>query len=571
MPRPSITSVYEDFIWSGGQESLAKRLYGNPPIAFGGSSQRLLDLLGEYDKVGWHSYERMKKLKGSLTRINKDLGIHTPKVRFNIENMHQGAIEAAHQSVVLGGPAFILNKAATAERIASIDSSAEHRFSPFFCVADYDVVQNELTHMRTPLMGSGGTLVTLPVPEGFEFSPVSVVPLPEYSWYEQAEEAIREGYRPMFKNLDGATRVLFEERLEMALTIIRDAFVNTRTLGSWATRIIGHLLNIHGNLGLPILPASDSEIRELWALGMEILLERENRKKLVRIHGQASDEIESYGYETGIGIRTEDYVPFYYECAEEPCNRSRTELSYKDGGGHATLEGRCPTCGERIQIEVDATSPDLSEVCHDLSPRVDTRQMIIDTSLPVLAHAGGPGETAYYAQVIPVAKELGLPFPLYVKYPRLYYNTPWNESLANDLQKKGCSVLHSGEMFKLLGKVSRLRSKGRIEEMNDELRSLASVIKKTYNDLNSSLERLITKIEQEAHSSEEDLQMRLDLERYLSWTYGAYAEGKSSQESSWAWMDWAINSGFADLFGPYQRAYIEGMKHGATYFVNFIV
>ena len=43
------------------------------------------------------------------------------------------------------------------------------------------------------------------------------------------------------------------------------------------------------------------------------------------------------------------------------------------------------------------------------------------------------------------------------------------------------------------------------------------------------------------------------------------------QESSWSWIDWAINSGFADLFGPYQRAYVGPMKNGSTVFVNFTI
>ncbi|MFW9921324.1 MAG: bacillithiol biosynthesis BshC, partial [Candidatus Thorarchaeota archaeon] len=526
MPRPSITTVYEDFIWLNEEVELAERLYGTPPKTFGGNSERMIKLLAAYEKTGWHSADRMKKLQKTLLRINKELGTLTPKVKGNIENLHRGAIEAAHQSAILGGPTFILNKGATAERIASFNSTEEHPLSPFFCIADYDIVQNELTHMRTPLMGSGGTLMSIPIPEGFEYSPVSVIPLPEYSWFEQVEEDIRSGYRPMFKNLEGNTRFLFEERLETSLMIIRSAFVNTKTLGAWATRILGHLFNIQGNLGLPLLPASDKEIRELWALGMELLLQKDNRLKLIEIHGQATELIQNRGYETGIGSRSDEYVPFYYECTSESCNRSRTELSYIDKGTQALLQGRCPSCGDILEIEVDAFAPDLSDVCHDLSPRVDTRQMIIDTSLPILAHAGGPGETAYYAQVIPVAKELNYPFPLYVKYPRIYYNTPWNESLAKELKEKEHPVLHNGEMFKPLGKVSRFRGKDRIDDMNEQLHQLASIIKDTHGILNASLKQLTTRIETDP--SEDNLQEKVDLERYLSWVYGQYAEGKMS-------------------------------------------
>ncbi|MHA2146962.1 MAG: hypothetical protein ACXAB0_16065, partial [Candidatus Thorarchaeota archaeon] len=65
--------------------------------------------------------------------------------------------------------------------------------------------------------------------------------------------------------------------------------------------------------------------------------------------------------------------------------------------------------------------------------------------------------------------------------------------------------------------------------------------------------------------------LKIDLERYLSWTFGQFAENKLGQESSWSWIEWAINSGFSDLFGPYERAFVGPMKNGATAFVNFSI
>ncbi len=571
MSRESITTVYQEYIWSQSYTDLAKKLYATPPITFGQNHERLLQVLSEYQKMDWHSDERMNRMKVALTKINRNLGCLTPKVKKNIENIYQGAIESAHQSVVLGGPAYILNKAATAERSATLNSTEERTFSPFFCVADYDIVQNELTHIRTPLFGSNGTLVSIPVPEGYEYSPVSALPLPDYQWYEEAEEDIRAGYRPMFKILEPHVKMLFQERLEGILTVIRSSFVKTKTLGEWALHILAQLFNVHGNLGIPILNASEPDIREIWALGMETLLNNDTRKKFIAMHADATSIIDANGFETGIGDRPDGYVPFYYECDSETCHRSRTELEYVEQGNSAILRGKCQSCGEVIEIEVSANDPDLSDIAHRLSPRVDTRQLIIDTSLPILAHAGGPGETAYYAQVIPAARELGYPFPLYVKYPRVFYNTPWNEDLGKELKEFDIPVLRDSEMFKAMGKVTRFRNKGRIEEMNIQLAELSSVISSTYNRLNESLEQLASKIDAEEKPSEDDLQLKLQLERYLSWVYGQYAPGKSAQESSWAWVDWALNAGLADLFGPYQRAYVEGMKHGATLFVNFAI
>jgi hypothetical protein len=166
------------------------------------------------------------------------------------------------------------------------------------------------------------------------------------------------------------------------------------------------------------------------------------------------------------------------------------------------------------------------------------RQLIVDTVLPIVAHVGGGGETAYYAQVIPIAKALPAPFPAFLKYPRAYFNTPWNESLAGVLK----------------------------------VRSLLSVILESHQTLNASLEDL-RKQRKTANGDElkELLGTILNVERYLSWVFGQYAENKLGQEASWSWVEWMLNSGVHDLFGPYRRAYVPNLKNGATLFVNFSV
>ncbi|MHA1636446.1 MAG: bacillithiol biosynthesis protein BshC [Candidatus Thorarchaeota archaeon] len=570
--KPSVTEVYQEFIWSIGSQELASKLYDNPPITLGGLHENIPSLLEHYKSIGWHSEYRLQQIRKTLTRVNRRLGWLTPKVKKNIEILTQGAVEAAHQSVVIGGPSFILNKAVTAERIAALNSTEENPLAPFYCIADYDIVQNELTHMRTPLMGSGGNLISIPVPKGYEYSPVSVIPLPEYAWYEKVEDDIRQGYRAIFKVLEGNTRTLFDERLEYSMKVLKSGFVNSSTLGEWAQYIIGRLINIEGDLGIPILPASDTEIRALWALGMELLLKEDVHEKFLKVHAEATEIITSSAYETGAGSRGANYVPFYYECPEESCNRSRTELSYKIDGSNILLEGKCPTCGQILQIETSRNDPTLQQHSKFLSPRVDTRQLIIDTTLPIVAHVGGPGETAYYAQVIPIAKELEYPFPMFVKYPRVFFNTPWNEDLAKLLKERELPVLHGSDLFRPMGKVSRFRKKGRFEEMNEMLQELSNFISQSYTELNKSLDGMTSEISAtEGKVSEDKLQEKLDLERYLSWTFGQYAVNKRAQESSWSWIEWVCNSGFSDIFGPYIRAYVPEMKNGATLFVNFSV
>lgn len=569
---PSVNSIYHDFIWKGENEKLAERLYSSPPITLDGFAERAASLRDQYTSTLWHIDEKMDLLEKTLISSNRELGSLTPKVKSSISNLTLGAVESAHQTVVLGGPAYILNKPITAKRIADLCAEKDVNLSTYFCVADYDIVQPELTNIRIPVFGQGGTLVSIPVPQGFEHSPVNVLPLPEHEWYNQIEEEIRNSYRPMFKAIEGASRNLFEERLEQALSITRWSYNNAATLGDWVKRILGRLFNVEGNLGVPLVSASDPEIRELLTEGLEFLLARENREMFLKTVDQITTDISDAGFNPGMRRRAQDYVPFYYECTNKECNSSRIELHYEDQGNIAMLTGKCPSCSEHIEIETSSDSPYLGEVAKYLSLRVDSRQMVIDTIIPTVVHVGGPGEAAYYSQVIPAAQAMSIPFPLFVRYPRVYFNTPWNEELAKKLEEKDNTVLHRRDMFSLSGKVSRFRKKNRFDEMNESLSDLNSLILETHAQLNQELSDLEIKIA--AASGNEIgylLNHKLDIERYLSWTFGQFAHGKLGQESSWSWIEWAINSGFRDLLGPYERAYVGPMKNGATLFVNFTV
>ncbi|MFX1368365.1 MAG: bacillithiol biosynthesis BshC [Promethearchaeota archaeon] len=565
----TIAKAYQDFIWRGELSSLATNLYDTPVILLGGIKERVSKVLQEYRRTSWHTSEKKKAVQDALIASNKRLGSLTPQVQGTIESLFGAAIEAAHQPVAMGGPGYILNKAATAHRVAALSSDDNLHFGAFFFVADYDVVQTELTNIRTPNMGHQGNLISIPVPEGYEFSPVSTLPLPSYDWYSQTEESIRSSYNPIFKVLTGQSRVVVEERLEQALSINRWAFTCSSTLSEWAMRVLGRLFNIEGSLGLPLLPASDSSFRKLFVEAFEYLLSKDKRDHFLAAHNTSTNTIIESGMRPAIGLRDDSYVPFFYECSEASCNRARIELSYEADGGSAKLSGKCPSCGEVVEIETSVNEPSLKEYGEFLSPRVDSRQFAVDTLFPVVTHVGGGGETAYYAQVIPAAKAMGTPFPLFVKYPRVYFNTAWNEDLAGVLKEKGMTTLHRPELFKTTGRIGRFRKKERFDEMNEAIKEFHEMLVGSHGALRIELDSIAEQLKVDTN---EDLQFtRLEMERYISWAFGEYAEEKMGQEVSWSWIEWALNSGFSDLFGPYERAYVPEMKNGATLFVNFTI
>lgn len=569
---PSVNRIYHDFIWYHEGEELASILYDTPPTTLDSFSERAAQILSSYKETLWYMNEKMDLLEKALLKSNKRLGCLTPDVRTSIKNLRNGAVEAAHQTVMLGGPIYILNKAATANRIAAFCLNSGLALSKYFYVADYDNVQTELTNIRVPVLGQWGTLVSMLALEGFESSPVSVLPLPEKDWYNQIEDDIRSSYRPMFKMINGAARLVYEERLEYALAIARWSYINSKTLSEWAERIIGRIFNIEGNLGIPLLIASDEQIRNLLVEGFEFLLARENRDRYLTSFNDVTDKIIAAGYNPGIGHRDSDYVPFFYECQNNSCNRARIELHNIDKGTNVLLTGKCPVCAEEVEIETSADTPYLGEIAQCISPRVDSRQLVIDSIIPAVVHVGGPGETAYYAQVIPSARAMSVPFPLFAKYPRVYFNTPWNEQLGKTLEVKAVKVLHGTELFGLMGRLSRFRKKDRFDEMNDTLASLELLIQETYANLNNKREEIEVEITNTSGAEGEFLlTLKTEIERYLSWAFGQYALGKMGQESSWSWIEWAVNSGFTDIFGAYERAYVGQMKNGATVFVNFSI
>ena len=120
--KPSVYKIYENFIWKGEQADLAEKFYNTPPLTLDAIADRVPDLLKSYKETLWHIPEKMDTLKKALIEINKKLGSLTPKVRESIEAIDRGAVESAHQTVVLGGPAYVLNKAVTAAKVVALAS-----------------------------------------------------------------------------------------------------------------------------------------------------------------------------------------------------------------------------------------------------------------------------------------------------------------------------------------------------------------------------------------------------------------------------------------------------------------
>jgi uncharacterized protein YllA (UPF0747 family) len=212
---------------------------------------------------------------------------------------------------------------------------------------------------------------------------------------------------------------------------------------------------------------------------------------------------------------------------------------------------------------------------------VDSRQVIVDSIYPVLAHIGGPGATSYYAEVIPAVKPLDVPFPVFMRYTRTFYNTPWCEKMAGELKEKSYITILNDELFDALGNWVEARNNDDAHKLAEAHKNIREAINVSYKELLEALDTVskeIEEIKKKLSTSEnrgaliEELKEKQKeynkIEHYLSVAYGRFSPEKFGQEVSWAWMDLALTSGVTDILGVYSRVYNEHTPNSSVFFVN---
>lgn len=523
--------------------------------------------------------ENTEELKTGIKKSLLRLGILTEKVRGNVNRLEKGVVETGQQPMVMGGPSLILNKIAYTYTLSTL---GEDGFVPLFYVADYDGIHSELLNIRIPSPSIRGLLISYPADEEYKDAPIYELPNPPEKWLRENLERVAGNYRMLLNEVGKRKQERAQMNLEHCFTIIKNAYYSTDSVSDFATKILGSIVNIEADMGIPFLISSEPEIRRLFQPGYEILLSEPNRTKFLKASNHAVEEIKAAGYNPQIGYRGREYVPFFLECKTEGCHRRRIEVKYhKKAGGNAEIMGKCPKCREVYIFDFDAENPDLTEIINRITPRVDSRQIIIDSVVPVLAHVGGPGETGYYSEVIPGAKAMGIQFPVYLRYNRTWYNTPWNEKLSRELERKDVPTILSEDLFQALSiwidarnnednrKMKEAHNKIRKSIMDtygkliDKKRQLEEEIKETKSLLNKAEER-----QRYTKNMQEKQKLLQKLEMYLSWAFGRFTPEKFGQEVNWLWVDAGIVAGVGDILGMYLREYKKYTPNSSMFFVN---
>jgi uncharacterized protein YllA (UPF0747 family) len=547
----------------------ALSLWGAIPSNIREASKEVQKIRQQYGQPA----ESLEKLQKLMKKNLRRLGILTEQTSLNIDKLSEGVIEVGQQPNCLGGPSLILNKIGYAKSLARSSSA-----NPLFYVADYDGARPELTNTRVPSLSPSGLSISYPETREFENTSIYKIEKPSEEWLTTTLDKIEESYRSLLRGTPDSERCM--QNIKQAFTIIRLAYFSTNNVSEFSTKIIGTITNLQSDLALPIYWFSMPETRQFFQHGYELLLTEQNRTRFIDAANEAVETIISLGYKPQIGTRQKDYIPFYLECPE--CKKARVELKHSPISAQiAKIEGTCPKCKTAHEYSYNQSKPDLSDLVTQLTPRVDSRQIIVDSVIPILTHIVGPSETSYFAEVIPAAKALKLPFPIVMRYSRLFYNAPWIEQASQDLVKKDITATTSEALFHALSKWVNAKKAGDSQAMSLAHKEIQLALVSSNRSLQEQLDKIESKIQElrETIKDKEDKtpiiktindnqQKSRQITLFLSWAYGRYNPDKYGQEVNWNWLDLATVTGVDDIMGVYERMYNDDTPNAAMFYVN---
>ena len=535
----TLGDIYENFIREGSNQPDIKYFYGNVPRTIKESIQ----LSKESFEIKIDS-NKIEILKQILRDYHKDLGLLTTKVDANIDLIHQGIVLGGQQATVFGGSGIIGNKIATITAISDVSKKINQYLVPMFLVNTHDSIQPEITTIHLPNSQSS---VSKPISltsaiEGLVSSKISSN---EFEWLEENLSIIKNIFNEFKTSMDKNSQKIFIEKVDHIITFIRETYRSSRDIGEWITLLWGIQANIINDWGVIFFPSSHPEIRKLTVDGYKPFLEK--RIDYIEEFNNSTEKIEKMGCQFTTAKKTSDYSPFFYE---SPRDGHRIKLTCKEEKDTLYFTALSPSNDTVYSFEIDKNDINLSPLSLRLIPRLDTNQALLQSIMPVYVRVSGPGEINYNAQVIPAIRKIGIQFPIFVKYTRMLYNTPWIENLNHEIGDDSVS-LFAGDFFKTLGRLAKARRKEEKEQLFIESKNLAKIIETKISE--------ISKYSDKPNSN---------IEKYKSWQFGMYDEFHNWQEVSWPWFIMASITGLSDYVASYRRYYSEDSPIGGIGYIN---
>ncbi len=488
----------------------------------------------------------LERLVEVLRTFHKKNNIYTPEVENSLQSLVNGSVLGGQQPVILGGPSFIANKIAAIISVTSRLSKEGQNLAPVFMIGDYDGFQKELyrTYFPNPISGNATILDAeqeLNFPEDVA---IHTVPIPTHSWLESIFNQLEASIRGFVKQIkDTSKRNLLMERFFHIKTLLMTLHEEGLSFTDYFARIWGTIANKISKLGIVFFPTSLPEIREIYA--SELFKMVSKQEKFVSVFNQYYDLLVEKGYDPTLPKREDDYLPFFYECN---CSGFRVSLVLQLKEGKKKGHGHCKLCKTAIFIDLEDEKEFFKHI-RSIGPRVDSSQAIFQDLLNIKVRISGPGEIAYYALVAPALKSIDWNLPIFFKYKRSFYNTPWGEKLGKLLAQRKLRVLHDKELFALLRKrIDAIRNEDQRSYSETELE-----ISKYFDDVFIGLLK---------HEK------KMDVQKYLSWMFGRFTPEKYGQEVSWIWIDMALQTGLNDYAQTYLRMYHTFSMPGYKQFLN---
>jgi len=292
------------------------------------------------------------------------------------------AVVTGQQSVLFGGPLYVLYKALAAVELArTMSESLNKKVVPVFWVASDD---HDFAEIRTTTMLDANSEL----------------------------KAMR--YEPRVEpNLQPASAILLDETIDGLVASVRqtlppspwkdevcDAVEAAYRPGQSISGAFAQLLRHF----LPSLVIFDPGVPRLKAL-MRPVIEREvsEASPTSRLAAAIGEELLAAGYHQQVPVRASGFLNFFLVDHGKRRALGLTEKGVEIRGGNLTI----PPAELMARI---AASPEAA------SPGVMLRPLVQDYLLPTIAYVGGPAEVAYHAQIGPSYAHFGIPRP--VIFPR---------------------------------------------------------------------------------------------------------------------------------------------------------
>ncbi len=292
------------------------------------------------------------------------------------------AVVTGQQSVLFGGPLYVLYKALAAVEIArTMSETLQKKVVPVFWVASDD---HDFAEIRATTILDAGS----------ELKSIRYEPREEPNLQPASTIRLDDTIGPLAKSL--REMLPASPWKDEVCDVLEATYRPGETISGAFAKLLRHFL--------PGLVIFDPGVPALKAQ-MRPIIEREiaETSPTSRLAAEIGEKLLAAGYHQQVPVRASGFLNFFMVTRGK-----RRALGVSEKGIEIRGDGEILSPAE-LQARI-AAHPDAA------SPGVMLRPLVQDYLLPTIAYVGGPAEVAYHAQIGPSYAHFGVPRP--VIFPR---------------------------------------------------------------------------------------------------------------------------------------------------------